>query len=233
MHSDHVHWGYHNPAREASIDFTLDENTMRNLKHAFRGYQPDIKFHKHEPTEYQFNNVKIGPGHVYIAPLDETPDWELGWKHLGYTTEDGIGITAKPTTTNALLAHLGHKSIDTTYTDKDVIAMLGSNATADQLEKAALNLAAQAQAIREFDATEPQGDEPTISFRHSYPHSYNADGSVKEYTFVAVKAGDDKWYLTGRATRGYSWRELGAEYRAVAEGRFWVATGWAWQGPAE
>lgn len=98
--------------------------------------------------------------------------------------------------------------------------------TADQLEEAALTLAARAAAVRKFDATEPQGEEPTISFTHKFPHSERA------YTFVAFKCngegGTDKWHLSGeqRYIVALTWRELGARFPAIAKGDFLVVAKW-------
>lgn len=115
--------------------------------------------------------------------------------------------------------------------DKNVTAGYFEGASPDQLDEAALNLAVKAQAIREFDALEPQGDEPTISFTHKYHPT-----DEKEYTFVAFKANGEnsstRWHVTGARSNhhGYTWRELGAKFPNVAAGRFHVATGWEWQG---
>ncbi len=98
----------------------------------------------------------------------------------------------------------------------------------EDLEAAAAHAMAEAAAIRAYDALEPQGDEPTISW------TWRNEAADKTYSYVAFKAngdgGTDRWYVTGaRSCRdGYSWRELGAEHfaKALREGTFLIATEW-------
>lgn len=96
--------------------------------------------------------------------------------------------------------------------------------TPEQLEAAGLRALAEAQALRDFDALEPTGDEPTISWR------YNFDPEGPSYTFVAFKADNNYWYVTGNRGHGggYTWRELGCrpEARNLRDGHFWTVSKW-------
>lgn len=162
------------------------------------------------------DHVPVPTGMVYALDVSHL-NKPVTWEDLGYTKTDGITYSDKVTTTR----------------NEETDMMGDLNATAEQLEQAALNLAAKAQAIREFDAREPEGDEPVISWRQSYGGSPPYRSDTREYTYVAIKAENGLWYLTGRNTKPYTWRELGAGFQAVAEGRFWLCTGWAWQGEPE
>lgn len=51
------------------------------------------------------------------------------------------------------------------------------------------------------------GDEPEIGTTIRFPHSY---GEPKFYVFVAYRAGNGLWYLTGRVTEAYTWEHLTA-----------------------
>lgn len=208
--------------------------------------------------------ARVGAGKLFFAPLGADPAWPEGWTELGYTTEGyefsaDCGPLLEVTVDERLLKALGFKAdeilsidqrtdmlksatlelalemLDNNPNLEGTAKMLTSNATPDQLEQAALNLAAQAQAIRTFDATEPTGEEPTISFTHTYndqPGGYGTNRDRKAYTFVGFKCngegGTDQWYLTGPKAqgRGYTWRELGATFPAIATGEFLVVTKW-------
>lgn len=168
---------------------------------------------------------------MYVAPVGKQAEgWPDGWLELGYTTDEGASFSFEadinPDNLRAALNGSTLTSNTTNPLRKAEQMISDPNATADELEQAALNLAAQAAAIRKFDATEPQGDEPTISFTHKFAHS------DKVYTFVAFKCnregGTDKWHLSGEQRySALTWREMGARFDAIAKGDFLVAAKWA------
>ncbi len=106
------------------------------------------------------------------------------------------------------------------------------NSNPDDMEKAALRLAALAQEIRNFDELEPEGEEPVISWTNEY--------QGQTYTFVAFKAnseepdrpfsGAGKWFVTGPkfGGRAYDWRDfLDAEFtKGLREDGFLLVSGW-------
>lgn len=50
--------------------------------------------------------------------------------------------------------------------------------------------------------TEPDEDNAVVSFTKTF-------GGAREYNYAAIKAGDDKWYITGAASpQGLSWDQL-------------------------
>ncbi len=94
-----------------------------------------------------------------------------------------------------------------------------------ELEAAATRALALAAELRAIDAREPNGEEPTIF----WVHRYNEDGP--EYTHVAFKADNGRWYKSGRdadTTRGFSWRELNAlpTSTRLREGDFYIVAEW-------
>lgn len=115
---------------------------------------------------------------------------------------------------------------------KEANAMSTINGNPDDMEKAALRLATLAQEIRDFDALEPDGEEPVISWTNEY--------QGQTYTFVAFKAnkegeerpttGHAKWFVTGPVFggRAYEWRDfLEADFtKGLRENGFHLVTEW-------
>lgn len=106
--------------------------------------------------------------------------------------------------------------------------------TPDDMEAAALRLATLAQEIRSFDELEPSGDEPVITWKHSFepmnPVPFHGQPSAgKEYTYVAVKLGE-RWYVTGshQAGKTFSWRDfLSLDWaKELTTGDFLLVTEW-------
>ena len=81
----------------------------------------------------------------------------------------------------------------------------------------------QAQCIREFEAREPEADGTVITWGTTLL------GGGGEYSYVAIKRGH-LWYVTGKWTTGLTWLNLRSQYKALREGRFWVAGRWDYQG---
>jgi len=111
-------------------------------------------------------------------------------------------------------------STNTANNDKGADMLTGQDP--DNIEATAVRLMAEANAIREFDAREPDGEEPTISWTSS------PDGE-RQYTYVAFKTGAGLWYTTDtRSGGGMTWRELGSKRiaEALRTGTFLVATAW-------
>ena len=73
---------------------------------------------------------------------------------------------------------------------------------------------------RDAEALEPQGEEPTIAFKHRFLHGGDA------YTFVAFRADNHYWFTTDRQGSRYTWKQLREKFPAVAAGDFWVVTEW-------
>lgn len=97
----------------------------------------------------------------------------------------------------------------------------------EDLEAAAAHAMARAAELRAIDDSEPAGDEPTISWQ--YTPNYEV---APTYTYVAFKAANDRWYVTGDrqfGRGGVSWRELYANEHsaAIRDGDYLIVTEWS------
>lgn len=97
------------------------------------------------------------------------------------------------------------------------------------MERAALRLATLAEEIRKHDEREPQGEEPVITWKHTFGADFARDLPGQTYTYVAVKLGD-RWYVTGnkQAGQSFEWRDfLDKDWaKEVADGEFLICTEW-------
>lgn len=190
-----------------------------------QGYRPN--YHHHRASDWETFGARMAaayghqdhihfamsPGKLFHAPLGTDPN--------GYSMSMDFDVT--PDEARVLLG----------LPKREESKMFATNP--DDLEAAAYKALAEAEAVRKFDTTEPQGDEPTISFTHTYgdqPGGSGTNRDYKAYTYVGFKAtgegGTDRWYITGvRGDRiGYSWRELGAKFPAIATGEFLTVAKW-------
>lgn len=104
--------------------------------------------------------------------------------------------------------------------------------TPEELEAAATHALAEAARLRAIDDSEPTGDEPTIS----WGYTPNYDGA-RTYTYVAFKADNGRWYVTGErqyGRAGVSWRELydNAHSANIRDGNYLIVTEWSQSGGA-
>jgi hypothetical protein len=88
------------------------------------------------------------------------------------------------------------------------------------------------KAARELERLESMPDEPTNEPAILYFEKVFGDGSGsphskrhgKRYTYVAVKAGDGKWYTSGpRSPKGYTWEEL-CEFLNTGVDEVWLVS---------
>lgn len=195
-------------------------------------------------------NITTGPGQLFFAPLGGT-DWvDLGFTEEGAEESvsvaenlDPIRYQTKPgyhqnhvhwafdinrEAMNTLKLTFGSAQSGKVKEVQDAIAevermMNGIHQNPDDMDKAALRLATLAQEIRTHDEREPQGEEPTITWKHTF----SEDGP--EYTYVAVKLGD-RWHVTGAHQAGttYVWRDfLSRDWaKPLTEGNFLICTEW-------
>lgn len=88
-----------------------------------------------------------------------------------------------------------------------------------------------ARAMEELERLESFPDEPTndpaiLFFQKRFDRNYTSKGrsTIKKYDYVAVKAGDGLWYLSGPTQRrGYVWDEL-VEFMSTGVEEVWVVT---------
>lgn len=106
--------------------------------------------------------------------------------------------------------------------------LMNTNQSPDVMEKAALRLATLAQEIREHDEREPQGDEPVITWNHTFENGTTAI-EPRVFTYVAVKL-DGGWYVTGDKQAGcaHTWRDfLSRDWaKEITTGDFLICTEW-------
>jgi hypothetical protein len=181
-------------------------------------------------------------GRLYIAPLG-TETWPEGWVDIG-STDEGFSyhtpnhvhfdFQANDMTLENIKKAFGGsalhstsiqsgKSTEVKNATQEVEALMNVNQNPADMEKAALRLATLAQEIREHDEREPQGDEPVITWKHTFTEGGD------EYTYVAVKLGD-RWYVTGNQQSGtnYAWRDfMDRDWaKPVAAGDFLICSEW-------
>jgi hypothetical protein len=70
---------------------------------------------------------------------------------------------------------------------------------------------------------EPDNDPAILYFEKRFANG-GTDRRVKAYTYVAVKAGDGKWYTSGpRSPKGYTWEELW-EFLSTGVDEVWLVS---------
>lgn len=111
--------------------------------------------------------------------------------------------------------------------------------TIKALEAEADALMVRLAEAREFASREPQGEEPVITWKHTFNDQPGGSGTNydrKEYTYVAVKLSGG-WYVTGQrhGSAAFSWELLGRQpwAKALKTGDFHLCTEWTYQGEAE
>lgn len=109
------------------------------------------------------------------------------------------------------------------------------NQTPEQLEQVAQEMLVRAQKQRDTLALEPEGDEPVITWKHTFRSQtggYGTNYKTREFTYVAVRLGAT-WYVTGaNAGVRLTWVELCSKKFAeeLTTGDFHLCTEWTYMG---